>query len=116
MTRLADRALRLVVAAGLTSAVFASVTALAQDARPAAPAQAAATIDFLESEFSFASVRWLRLDISRVVTRGTWVEKPDLGNVEEVGFANLTQGTGHGWGGFVNVGKIEVYGKPVVRK
>ena len=55
------------------------------------------------------------LDISRVVTRGTWVEKPDLSNVEEVGFADLLQGTGHGWGGFVNVGKIEVYGKPVQR-
>ena len=41
-----------------------------------AGAGAGATIDFLESEFSFASVRWMRLDIARVVTRGTWVEKP----------------------------------------
>jgi len=81
-----------------------------------AGAGAGATIDFLESEFSFASVRWMPLDITRVVTRGTWVEKPDLSNVEEIGFADLTQGTGHGWGGFVNVGKIEVYGKPVARK
>jgi len=24
-------------------------------------------------------------------------------------------GSGHGWGGFVNVGRIEVYGKPVPR-
>ena len=62
-----------------------------------AGAGAAATTDFLESEFSFASVRWMRLDIARVVTRGTWVEKPDLSNVEEVGFADLTQVTGHGW-------------------
>ena len=81
-----------------------------------AGAGAGATIDFLESEFSFASVRWMPLDIARVVTRGTWVEKPDLSNVEEIGFADLTQGTGHGWGGFLNVGKIEVYGKPVARK
>ena len=81
-----------------------------------AGAGAGATIDFLESEFSFASVRWMPLDIARVVTRGTWVEKPDLSNVEEVGFADLTQGTGHGWGGFLNVGRIEVYGKPVARK
>ena len=43
-----------------------------------AGAGSGATIDFLESEFSLASVRWIRLDISRVVTRGTWVEKPDL--------------------------------------
>jgi hypothetical protein len=81
-----------------------------------AGAGAGATIDFLESEFSFASVRWMPLDITRVVTRGTWVEKPDLTNVEEVGFADLLQGTGHGWGGFVNVGKIEVYGQPVPRR
>jgi hypothetical protein len=33
-----------------------------------------------------------------------------------VGFADLLQGTGHGWGGFVNVGKIEVYGQPVPRR
>lgn len=71
--------------------------------------------DFLESELSFATVRWLRLDIGRVVTRGTWVEKPDLSRVDEVGFADLLPGTGHGWGGFVNVGQIEVYGTPVPR-
>ena len=70
---------------------------------------------FLESEFAIASIRWLALDIERVVTRGTWVEKPDLSRVEEVGFADLLPGSGHGWGGFVNVGKIEVYGKPVPR-
>ena len=70
---------------------------------------------FLESEFSIASLRWLVLDISRVVTRGTWVNKPDLSRVDEVGFADLTPGSGHGWGGFVNVGKIEVYGRPVSR-
>jgi hypothetical protein len=78
-------------------------------------AGAGASTDFLESEFSFATVRWIRLDISRVVTRGTWVDKPDLSQVEEIGFADLMQGTGHGWGGFVNVGRIEVYGKAVPR-
>ena len=70
---------------------------------------------FLESEFSIASVRWFALDISRVVTRGFWVEKPDLSRVDEVGFADVTPGSGHGWGGFVNVGRIEVYGNPVKR-
>jgi len=74
-----------------------------------------ASTDFLESELSFATVRWLRLDPERVVTRGTWVEKPDLSQVEEVGFADIIPGTGHGWGGFVNVGRIEVYGKAVPR-
>jgi hypothetical protein len=71
---------------------------------------------FLESEFAVASIRWLPLDISRVVTRGqTWVEKPDLSRVDEIGFADLLPGSGHGWGGFVNIGRIEVYGKPVGR-
>jgi hypothetical protein len=71
--------------------------------------------DFLDTEFSLAPVRWLKLNITRVVTVGTWVEKPDLSKVDEVGFADLMPGTGHGWGGFVNVGRIEVYGGPVKR-
>jgi hypothetical protein len=70
---------------------------------------------FLESEFALASVRWLALDVDRLVTRGTWVEKPDLSRVDEIGFADLMPGSGHGWGGFVNVGRIEVFGKPVPR-
>jgi hypothetical protein len=70
---------------------------------------------FLDSEFALSSVRWLPLDISRVVTVGqSWVQ-PDLSKVDEVGFADLLPGSGHGWGGFVNVGRIEVYGKPVKR-
>jgi hypothetical protein len=70
---------------------------------------------FLESEFAVAPIRWLRLDMDRIVTRGTWVEKPDLTKVDEVGFADLLPGSGHGWGGFVNVSQIEVYGRPVKR-
>jgi hypothetical protein len=70
---------------------------------------------FLESEFAVSSVRWLPLDISRVVTVGqSWVQ-PDLSRVDEVGFADLLPGSGHGWGGFVNVGQIEVYGRAVKR-
>jgi hypothetical protein len=71
---------------------------------------------FLDSELAVANVRWLPLDITRVVTRGqNWVEKPDLTRVDEVGFADLLPGSGHGWGGFVNVGRIEVYGRAVPR-
>ena len=70
---------------------------------------------FLATEFPIAPIRWLRLDMSRVVTIGTWVEKPDLSRVDEVGFADLLPGSGHGWGGFVNVAAFEVYGRPVKR-
>ena len=71
--------------------------------------------DFNESEISISDVRWLKLDIARVVTVGTWVEHPDVSKVDEVGFADLMPGSGHGSGGYVNVGRIEVYGKAVKR-
>jgi len=70
---------------------------------------------FLESEFAIASVRWRQLDISRIVTVGQAWAAPDLNRVDEIGFADLVPGSGHGWGGFVNVGRIEVYGRPVPR-
>jgi hypothetical protein len=83
------------------------------------------TENFIETEFSIASVRWLKLDINTVTTVhadrsarpeiGRWVEKPDLSKVDEIGFADLMPGSGHGWGGFVNVGRIDVYGTPVRR-
>jgi hypothetical protein len=38
-----------------------------------------------------------------------------LSRVDEIAFADLLPGSGHGWGGFVNVGRIEVHGKPVPR-
>jgi hypothetical protein len=44
----------------------------------------------------------------------SWV-RPDLSKVDEIGFADLMPGSGHGWGGFVNVGRIEVYGLSVRR-
>jgi hypothetical protein len=41
-------------------------------------------------------VRWLSLDIARVVTRGDkWVQ-PDLSKVDEVGFADLHPAAGMG--------------------
>ena len=71
--------------------------------------------DFNEADVSIADVRWMTLDITRMVTIGTWVEHPDLRRVDEVGFADLMPGSGHGAGGYVNVGRIEVYGNPVKR-
>jgi hypothetical protein len=71
--------------------------------------------DFNVREISFADIRWMKLDIQRVVTVGTWIEHPDLTRVDEVGFADLMPGSGHGPGGYVNVGRFEVYGKTVKR-
>jgi hypothetical protein len=70
---------------------------------------------FLETEFAVASVRWLPLDIARVVTVGQAWATPDLSRVDEIGFADLLPGSGHGWGGFVNLGRIEVYGRRIPR-
>ena len=42
-------------------------------------------------------------------------EAVDLSKVDEVGFADLMPGSGHGAGGYVNVASFEVYGKPVKR-
>lgn len=78
--------------------------------RPTGP-----SLDFNETDVSIADLRWLKLDIARVVAVGDWVEHPNLSKVDEVGFADLMPGSGHGPGGYVNVGRIEVYGKPVKR-
>ena len=71
--------------------------------------------DFNQTEVSIADVRWIKLDIARVVAVGNWIDHPDLSKVDEVGFADLMPGSGHGAGGYINVGRIEVYGRPVKR-
>jgi len=71
--------------------------------------------DFNESDVSLADVRWMKLDIDRVVSVGTWIDHPNLTKVDEVGFADLMPGSGHGPGGYANVGRIEVYGDAVKR-
>lgn len=72
-------------------------------------------LDWLQSDFLLAEVRWLRLDIASVVTKGTIVDKPDLTKVDEIGFVDLMPGSGHGPGGWIDVAAIEVFGKPVKR-
>jgi len=73
--------------------------------------------DYHESEFFLAEVRWLKLDMTanKVNTKGTLLDKVDLSKIDEIGFADLTPGSGHGLGGFSDVAWIEVYGKPVNR-
>ena len=71
--------------------------------------------DFNQDDISIADVRWMKLDIARVVAVGDWIAHPDLSQVDEIGFADLIPGSGHGPGGYVNVARIEVYGKPIKR-
>ncbi len=73
------------------------------------------SVDFDVADVSIADVHWMQLDIARVVTVGGWVEHPDLRKVDEVGFADLMPGSGHGPGGYANVARIEVYGRAVPR-
>jgi hypothetical protein len=75
----------------------------------------AETFDYHESEFYLAEVRWLKLDMPKVQTKGTLLDKVDLSKVDAIGFADLTPGSGHGTGGYSDVAWIEVYGKPVPR-
>jgi hypothetical protein len=71
--------------------------------------------DWLISEISYADLRWLKLDIARVVTIGTFLDKVDLSKVDEIGFADLMPGSGHGPGGWSDVAQVEVYGNKVAR-
>ena len=71
--------------------------------------------DFNQDDISIADVRWMKLDIARVVAVGNWIDHPDLSKVDEIGFADLIPGSGHGPGGYVNVARIEVHGKPIKR-
>ena len=50
-----------------------------------------------------------------MVTTGDWVANPDLSKVDEIGFADLMASSGHGQGGWADLGEIEVYGKAVKR-
>lgn len=75
------------------------------------------------TEFPIATIRWAKLDPARVVTVNTpggsngeiWVSNPDLSRVDEVGFADLMPASGHGSGGYIHLGTIEVFGTTVPR-
>ena len=71
--------------------------------------------DFTQTDIPLADCRWMKVDEKRMVTVGNMIDKPDLTKVDEVGVADLMPGSGHGAGGWADVGKIEVYGKPVKR-
>src|SRR3989442_14601640 len=68
--------------------------------------------DYHVYEFSISDVRWIKIDPNKVWTRGNLLENVDLSKVDEVGFADLIPGSGHGDGGYVDVGWARVYRKP----
>jgi len=75
--------------------------------------------DWLETEFALADVRWRVLDEKNVVEsrmEAGWKSNPDLTRVDEVGFTDLTRGSGGGPGGGSRVDWIEVYGFPLARE
>lgn len=78
-------------------------------------------------EFSLLNIRWIKLDPERIVTvppgpvsgnpnTGIWVTDVDLTKIDEIGFVDLMPGSGHGQGGYIQLGGIEVNGKTVPRQ
>lgn len=71
------------------------------------------SVDWHESEFSIAGIRWRRMDIKTIV-EGPWVANPDLKQVDEVGWSELAPGGGTPASSRVDW--IEVYGRRVARR
>jgi hypothetical protein len=71
--------------------------------------------DWRASEVNFSELKWLVLDIEKVVTKGNFVANVDLTKVDEIGYVDLMPGSGHGAGGWSDVGAIEVFANAVKR-
>jgi hypothetical protein len=74
-------------------------------------AAGASTKDWVVEDVPFSDARWYKLDIDKVETKGNPVDKIDLSKVDEIGFADIIPASGHGPGGWFDVGQIEVYGR-----
>lgn len=72
--------------------------------------------DWLITETAFSEMKWLRLNPTKVTTTGNWIATPDLSAIDEIGFADLYPGSGHGPGGWADVAQIEVYAKSKPRQ
>jgi len=69
---------------------------------------------FLAVEVAFDNQQWFALDPDEVAV-GSAVAEADLSRVDEVGFANLSPGGGHGNAGWSNISTVEVYAAAVPR-
>ena len=78
------------------------------------------------SKFSLTNVRWIKLDPAKLITLNSgraavnpngdiWAPNVDLSKVEEFGFVDLMPGSGHGTGGWIQLGDIEVFAKTAAR-
>jgi hypothetical protein len=65
--------------------------------------------DFLVTEVNFSEIRWWRLNAAKVAPTGNALATADLSSIDEIGFADLLAGSGHGPGGWGDVAQIEVY-------
>jgi hypothetical protein len=70
---------------------------------------------WLTSQIAYANLHWLKLDMKRVVTVGTLVDRIDLSKVDEIGFVDLKPSSGHGYGGYASVAQVKVYAGAVAR-
>ena len=70
--------------------------------------------DFLEVEIAFGGMRWHKFDPATATTSAE-VKNPDLTRVDEIGFADLAPGGGHGVSGAFNLSTIELFAKAVPR-
>ena len=66
------------------------------------------------ARFRLRILKWLKLDIARVVTVGIVPRQGRTSRkVDEIGFADLMPSSGHGPGGWSDVAQVEVYGEAV---
>ena len=63
------------------------------------------TGDWRESEAYFAEMRWVKMDPARVATTGAFLDKVDLSKVDEIGWSDFMVASGHGQGGWSDVGE-----------
>jgi len=68
------------------------------------------SLDWRESEVILQDIRWRRLKME-TVTEETWIDRPDLSRVEQIGWSDLM--IGGGTPASSRVDWLEVYGKPV---
>jgi len=72
--------------------------------------------DYTISEFTLSEMRWMMLDPVTLTPHGRLIDKVDLSKVDEIGWTDLMPGSGHGDGGYTDMGWIEVYGNKIPRK